>query len=168
MNSPQRLDHGVGIGGIGGGAVKSIVPMIHGKSEEVFRIQQKLTGLARRAGCDRVFTESSTMPEVGMGDPKMSLTYFQERFGVDVVQTHRNAWEKVISKLISENNREVMFEIRSPSAAWRTIREDCSPQTQEGALNLMSKLDSTRRMDSDGSTETFAEMESITRVLGTF
>lgn len=46
---------GLGVRGLlGGGVVKPVVPTLGGKLKQFLRVQQLLTVLARRAGCERV------------------------------------------------------------------------------------------------------------------
>ena len=43
------------------------------------------------------------------------------RVWVDIVISHLNAWQFLSSALKSQNDRDILFRVSSPAAAWRSL-----------------------------------------------
>ena len=89
----------------------------------------------------------------------------QDEFGVDIVILHLNAWQFLSSALKSEKDRDIMFRLNSPGAAWRSLVDTYSLKTQGASLALLQKLDSVRIGTNDDPTLKLLEMEDIARSL---
>ena len=89
----------------------------------------------------------------------------QDEFGVDIVILHLNAWQFLSSALKSEKDRDILFRVKSLGAAWRSLIEIYSLNTQGASLTLLQKLDSVRIGTNDDPTLKLLEMEDIARSL---
>ena len=89
----------------------------------------------------------------------------QVEFGVDIVISHLNAWQFLSSALKSEKDRDILFRVNSPGAAWRSLVDTYILKTQGASLTLLQKLDSMRIGTNDDLTLKLLEMEDIARSL---
>ena len=67
------------------------------------------------------------------------------------------------SVLKSEKDRDIIFQVNSPGAAWRSLADTYSLKTQGASLALLQKLDSVRVGTNDDPTLKLLEMEDIAR-----
>ena len=74
-------------------------------------------------------------------------------------------WQFLSSALISENDRNILFRVNSPGAAWCSLVDIYSLETQGASLDLHHKLDSVRSGANDDLTLKLSEMEVIARSL---
>ena len=65
------------------------------------------------------------------------------------------------SALKSEKERDIIFRVNSPGAAWRSLVDTYSLKTQGASLTLLHKLDSVRIRTNDDPTLKLLEMEDI-------
>ena len=84
---------------------------------------------------------------------------------MDIVIFHLNAWQFLSSALKSEKDRDILFRVNSPGAAWRCLVDTYSLKTQGASLALLQKLDSVRIGTNDVPTLKLLEMEDIARSL---
>ena len=89
----------------------------------------------------------------------------QDKFGVDIVILHLNAWQFLSPALKSEKDWDILFRVNSPRAAWRSLVDTYSLKTQGASLALLQKLDSVRIGTNDDPTLKLLEMEDIARSL---
>ena len=89
----------------------------------------------------------------------------QDEFGVDIVILHSNAWQFLLSALKSEKDRDILFRVYSPEAAWRSLVDTYRLKTQGASLALLRKLNSVRIGTNDDPTLKLLEMENIARSL---
>lgn len=75
------------------------------------RFQPYITLFARRKCCDRIITESLSVPGVGVGDIDRSLSELNEQIGADVVRMHMGAGQILTTGLKGEKDGDVMFRI---------------------------------------------------------
>ncbi|CAM9566006.1 unnamed protein product, partial [Ascophyllum nodosum] len=116
-------------------------------------------------GFDAVFTRANECQDINVGDPDCPMERLQDEFGVDIVILHLNAWQFLSSALKSEKDRDILFRVNSPGAAWRSLIETHSLKTQGASLALLQKLDSVRIGTNDDPTLKLLEMEDIARSL---
>ena len=82
-----------------------------------------------------------------------------------IVISHLNAWQFLSSALKSGKDRDIIFRVNSPGAAWRSLVDTYSLKTQGASLALLQKLDSIRIGTNDDPTPKLLEMEDIARSL---
>ena len=60
--------------------------------------------------------------DVNVGDPDHPMERLQDEFWVDFVISHSNAWQLFLSSALkSEKDRDIIFRVNSPGAAWRSF-----------------------------------------------
>ena len=111
-----------------------------------------------------MFTRADECQDVDLGDPDCLMEKLQNEFGVDVVSQF-NAWEFLSSSLKPEKDRDIIFRVISLGAAWRSLVDTYSLESQGASLALLRKLDSVRSGINDDSTPKLLEMEDIARSL---
>lgn len=72
--------------------MQPVIPTFSGESDQFLIFQHELTVLAKRAGCDDVFTKSVSS-NVEVGEIGVPLTIFPEKFGVQLVRKQLGAWD---------------------------------------------------------------------------
>ena len=82
-----------------------------------------------------------------------------------MVISRLNAWQFLSSGLKSEKDRDVLFRVNSPEAAWCSLVDTYNLRTQGASLNLLHKLDTVRIGTNDDPTLKSLEMEDIARSL---
>ena len=112
-----------------------------------------------------MFTRANECQDINVGDPDCPMERLQDEFGVDIVILHLNAWQFLSSALKSEKDRDILFRVISPGAAWRSLVDTYSFKTQGASLALLEKLDSVRIGTNDDPTLKLLEMEDIARSL---
>ena len=113
-----------------------------------------------------MFTRANECQDVSVGDPDCSMERLQDEFGVDTLISHYlNAWQFLSYALKSEKDRDIIFRVSSPGAAWRSLVDTYSLKTQGASLALLHKLDSVRIGTNDYPTLKLLEMEDIARSL---
>ena len=130
-----------------------------------FRWKQESVIYSRRYGFDAVFTRVDECQDVNVGVPDCPMERLQERFGVDIVISHLNAWQFFSSAFKSEKKRDIIFRINSPGAVWRSLVDAYSSKTQGASLALLHELDSVQIGTNDDPTFKLLEMEDIVRSL---
>ena len=151
--------------GFGQGGFKPTIPVFTGKQESFSRWKQEAVIYSRRYGFDAVFTRANECQDVNVGDPDCPMERLQDEFGVDIVILHLNAWQFLSSALKSEKDRDILFRVNSPGAAWRSSIETYSLKTQGASLALLQKLDSVRIETNDDPPLKLLEMEDTARSL---
>ena len=151
--------------GFGQGGFKPTIPVFTGTQESFSRWKQEAVIYSRRYGFDAVFTRANECEGVNVGEPDCPMQRFQDEFGVDIVILQLNAWQFLSPALKSEKDRDVLFRVNSPGAAWRSLIETYSLKTQGASLALLQKLDSVRIGTNDDPTLKLLEMEDIARSL---
>ena len=111
-----------------------------------------------------MFTRADECQDVDLGDPDCLMEKLQKEFGVDVVSQF-NAWEFLSSSLKPEKDRDIIFRVIILGAAWRSLVDTYSLESQGASLALLRKLDSARSGINDDSTPKLLEMEDIARSL---
>ena len=156
--------------GFGQGGSKPTFPVFTGTQESFSRWKQKAVIYFRRYGFDAVFTRANECQGVNVGEPDCPMQRLQDEFGVDIVILQLNAWQFLSPALKSEKDRDILFRVNSPGAAWRSLIETYSLKTQEASLALLQKLDSVRigtndDLDSEvvgnGGYRTFSSLEPL-------
>ena len=89
-----------------------------------------------------MFKRANTFQDVNVGDPDCSMERLQDEFGVDMVISRLNAWQILSSALKSGKDRDIIFRVNSPGAAWRSFVDTYNLKTQGASLALLHKLDS--------------------------
>ena len=112
--------------GFGQGGFKPTIPVFTGKQETFSRWKQEAVIYSRRYGFDAVFTRANECQDVNVGDPDCPMERLQDEFGVDIVILHLNAWQFLSSALKSEKDRDIIFRVNSPGAAWRSLVDSYS------------------------------------------
>ena len=112
-----------------------------------------------------MFIRANECQDINVGDPDWPMERLQDEFGVDIVILHLNAWQFLSSALKSEKDRDIIFRVNSPGAAWRSLVDIHSLKTQGASLALLQKLDSVRIGTNDDPTLKLLEMENIARSL---
>ena len=107
--------------GFGQGGFKPTIPVFTGKQETFSRWKQEAVIYSRRYGFDAVFTRANECQGVNVGDPDCPMERLQDEFGVDIVILHLNAWQFLSSALKSEKDRDIIFRVNYPGAAWRPL-----------------------------------------------
>ena len=151
--------------GFGQGGFKPTIPVFTGKQESFSRWKQEAVIYSRRYGFDAVFTRANECQDINVGDSGCPMERLQDEFGVDIVILHLNAWQFLSSALKSEKDRDILFRVNSPGAAWRSLVDTYSLKTQGASLVLLQKLDSVRIGTNDDPTPKLLEMEDIARSL---
>ena len=151
--------------GFGQGGFKPTILVFNGKQEWFSRWKQEAIIYSRRYGFDAVFTRANEWQDVKVGHPDCPIEIQQDEFGVDMVISRLNAWQSLPSGLKSEKDRDVLFRVNSPGAAWCSLVDTYNLRTQEASLNLLHKLDSVRIGTNDDPTLKSLEMEDIARSL---
>ena len=151
--------------GSGQGDFKPTSFVFNGKQESFSRWKQEAVIYSRRYGFDAVFTRANGCQDVNVGDPDCSMDRLQDEFGVDVVISHLNVWQIMSSAMKSEKDRDIIFRINSPGAAWRSLVDTYSMKTQGASLALLHKLYSVQIGTNDDPTLKLLEMEDIARSL---
>ena len=114
--------------------------MFNGKQELFPRWKQEAVIYSRRRyGFDAVFTKANECQDVNVGNPDCPMERFQDEFGVDIVISYLNARHFLSSALKSEKNRDILFGVNSPGAAWRSLVDTYSLKKQGSLTNLASK-----------------------------
>ena len=108
-----------------------------------------------------MFTRANECQDVNVGDPDCPMERLQDEFGVNIVISHLNAWQFLSSSLKSEKDRDIIFRVNSPGAAWRSLVDTYSLTTQGALLALIQKLGSVRVRTNDDPTLKLLEMEDI-------
>ena len=117
---------------------KPTVPVFNGKQESFSRWKQEAVIYSRRHGFNTVLTRANKCQDVNVGDPDCPMDRLQDGFGVGIVILHSNAWESLSSALKSERDRNIIFRVNFPGAAWRSLVDTYSLKTQEASLTLSS------------------------------
>ena len=125
--------------------------MFSGKQESFPRWEQEAVIYSRRYGFDAVF--------------RRRANECQDKFRVDIVISHLNAWQFLSFALESEKDRDILFRVNSPEAAWCSLIDTYSLKTQGASLALLQKLDSVRIGTHDDPTLKVLEIEDIARSL---
>ena len=139
--------------------------MFNGKQESFSRWKQESVIYSRPYDFDAVFKRANECQDVNVGDPDCPMEKLQDEFGVNIVISHLNAWQFLSSALKSEKDRDIIFRVSFPGAAWRSLVETYSLKTQAASLDSLHKLDSVRIGTNDDPTLKFLEMEDIARSL---
>ena len=156
--------------GFGQGGFKPTTPVFTGKQESFSRWKQEVVIYSRRYGFDAVFTRANECQDINVGDRDCLMERLQDEFGVDILILHLNAWHFLSLALKSEKDRDILFRVNSPGAAWRSLVDTYSLKTQGASLALLQKLDSVRigtnEPDSEvvgnGGYRTFSYLEPLT------
>ena len=126
--------------GCGQGGFKPSIPVFNGKQESFSRWKQESVIYSRRYGFDAVFISADESQGINIGDPDCPMEGLQDDFGVDIVISHLNVWQFVSSTLKSEKDRDIIFRVNSPGAAWRSLVDTYTLKTQGASLALLHKL----------------------------
>ena len=110
-----------------------------------------------------MFTRANECQDINVGDPDCPMERLKDEFGVGIVILHLNAWQFLSSALISGKDRDIIFRVNFPGAAWRSLVDTYSLKTQGASLALLQKLDSVRIGTNDDPTLKLLEMEDIAR-----
>ena len=104
------------------GGFKLTIPLFNGNKQESFsRWKQEAVVYSRWYGFDAVFTRANECQDVNVGDPDCPMERLQDEFGLDIVILHLNAWQFLSSALNSGKDRDIIFRVNSPGAAWRSL-----------------------------------------------
>ena len=142
---------------------KPTISVFNGKQESFSRWKQESVIYSRRYGFDAVFTRANECQDVNVEDPDYLMERLQDEFGADIVVPHLNAWQFLSSALKSENDRDILFRVISPRAAWRSSADTYSLKTQGASLALLHKLDSVVIGINDDPIRKLLEMKYIAR-----
>ena len=126
--------------GCGQGGFKPSIPVFNGKQESFSRWKQESVIYSRRYGFDAVFIRADESQGINIEDPDSPMERLQDDFGVDIVISHLNVWQFVSSTLKSEKDRDIIFRVNSPGAAWRSLGDTYTLKTQGASLALLHKL----------------------------
>ena len=99
-----------------------------------------------------MFTRADECQNVDVGDSDYPMERLQDEFGVDIAISPVNAWQILLFALKSEKDRDIIFRVNSPGAAWHSLVDTNSLKTKGASLALLHKLDSVRTGISDDST----------------
>ena len=154
-----------GVSGMNSSGFKPTVPVFNGKQESFSRWKQESVIYTRPYDFDAVFKRANECQDVNVGDPDCPMERLQDEFGVNIVISHLNAWQFLSSALKSEKDRDIIFRVSCPGAAWRSLVETYSLKTQAASLDSLYKLDSVQIGTNDNPTLKFLEMEDIARSL---
>ena len=124
--------------GFGREGFKPTVHVFNGKQESFSRWKQEAVIYSRRHDFNTVFTRANKCQDVNVVDPDCPMDRLQDGFGVDIVVLHSNAWESLSSALRSERDRNIIFRVNFPGAAWRSLVDTYSLKTQGASLTLSS------------------------------
>ena len=148
----------------GQGGFKPTIPVFTGKQESFSKWKQEAVIYSRRHGFDAVFARANECQDVNVGDPDCPMERLQDEFMVDTDISRLSAWQ-FLSALKSEKDRNIIFRVNSPGAAWSSLFDTYSLKAQRALLALLQKLDSRRIGTNDDPTLKVLEMEDIARSL---
>lgn len=150
------------------GGFRPAIPLFGGSDSSFPRFQREFIMFARWEGVDWVFTSAKdSANDVNVGDPEVAVYTLQAQFGEGVVAAHVKAWQLLSTSLKSEMDRNILFRVTSPGAAWRGLIEAHGPTPRE-KLALLEKMHRTKIRAKDNPIAKLLEMEITAQTLRTY
>ena len=156
---------GPGVSDVNRSGFEPMLPTFNGKQESFSRWKQEPAIYSRRYGLNAVFTRADESQDVNVGDPDCPMETLQDEFGVDIVVSHLNVWKFLSTALKSEKYQDILFRVKSPGAACRSLVDTYRLEAHRASLALLHKLDSVRIGANNDLTMNLLKMEDIARSL---
>lgn len=151
------------------GGFRPAIPHFSGSASSFPRFHREFVMFARWEGVDWVFTSAKdSANDVDVGDLDVSVYTLQEQFGEGVVAAHMKAWQLLSASLKSEMDRNILFRVTSPGAAWRGLIEVHGPNRGQQKLALFEKLHRFKIRAKDNPIAKLLEMEIMAQTLRTY